>query len=161
MAFLSSKINKGKAPKEVTEALKDIKDYMAFHQSVSVAMGTALQHLANSLFVNLANLVLLRRDSYVEHVKQALSLTPGICSEMLPYLFTACSPTLFCVLPSRILANMSLLELLQDPVRAPPSAPAGEETLGTGLMKRENPIRIPVTLTKVNNHGINSLEIGT
>ena len=58
--------------KEVTEALNDIKDLLAFHQNVSVAMGTALQHLADSLFVNLANLILLRRDSYLEHVK------PGI-----------------------------------------------------------------------------------
>ena len=35
-------------------------------------MGTSLQHLADSLFVNMANLILLRRDSYLEHVK------PGI-----------------------------------------------------------------------------------
>ena len=45
---------------------------MAFHQSVSVAMGTALQHLADSVFVHLANLILIRRDAYLEHVK------PGI-----------------------------------------------------------------------------------
>ena len=72
MTFLLSKINKGKAPKDVSEALKDIKDYVAFHQSVSVAMGTALQCLADSLFVYLANLILLRWDSYLDHVK------PGI-----------------------------------------------------------------------------------
>ena len=35
-----------------------------------MAMGTALQHLADSLFVHLANLrILLRRDSYLEFVK--------------------------------------------------------------------------------------------
>ena len=32
-------------------------------------MGTSLQHLADSLFVNMANLVLLRHDSYLDHVK--------------------------------------------------------------------------------------------
>ena len=69
VSFLCNKINKGKAPKEVAEALKDIKDYMALHQNVSVAMGTGLQHLVDSLFVNLANLILIRRDSYLEHVK--------------------------------------------------------------------------------------------
>ena len=72
VAFLQSQINKGKAPKEVTETLKDIRDYVAFHQSVSVAMGTALQHLADSLFVHWSNLILLPQDSYLEHVK------PGI-----------------------------------------------------------------------------------
>ena len=68
VSFLCNKINKGKAPRKVTEALKD----MAFHQNVSVAMGTALQHLADSLFVNLANLILICCDSYLEHI------TPGI-----------------------------------------------------------------------------------
>ena len=48
--YLSISINKGKAPKEVSAALSDLRDYMAFHQNVSVAMGTALQYLANSLF---------------------------------------------------------------------------------------------------------------
>ena len=67
--MLCSHINKGKAPKEVPEALTDLKDLMAFHQNVSVAMGTTLQHLADSIFVNMANLTLLCRDSYLEHVK--------------------------------------------------------------------------------------------
>ena len=74
VTFLSSKISKGKAPKEVSEALRYIKDYVSFHQNVSVAMGTALQHLADSLFVNLANTILLRRDSYLEHVKNGIKL---------------------------------------------------------------------------------------
>ena len=69
VAMLCSRINKGKAPKEVSGALNDLKDLMAFHQSVSVAMGTALQHLADSVFVHLANLILIRRDAYLEHMK--------------------------------------------------------------------------------------------
>ena len=72
VAMLYSRFNKGKAPKEVTSALTDLKDLMAFHQNVSVAMGTALQHLADSLFVQLSNLILIRRDAYLEHAK------PGI-----------------------------------------------------------------------------------
>ena len=58
VSFLCSKIKKGKAPKEVTEAFKYIKDVLAFHENVSMAMGTALQHLADSFFVHLANLIL-------------------------------------------------------------------------------------------------------
>ena len=69
LVCLQSNFNKGKAPKEVSEALHDLKDYLAFHQNVSIAMGTSLQHLADSLFVNMANLVLLRHDSYLDHVK--------------------------------------------------------------------------------------------
>ena len=51
--LLNETIVKGKAPKEVVEAIKDLKDLSAFHSSVSVVLETALQHLANSLFVQL------------------------------------------------------------------------------------------------------------
>ena len=61
LALLCAQINKGKAPTEVSTALSDLKDYMAFHQNVSVAMGTALQHLADSVFVHLTNLILIHR----------------------------------------------------------------------------------------------------
>ena len=57
------------APKEVSTALNDLRDLMAFHQWVSVSMGTSLQHLADSLFVHLSNLILLRRDAYLDFVK--------------------------------------------------------------------------------------------
>ena len=72
ISILCAHINKGKAPKEVSTALTDLKDLMAFHQNVSVAMGTALQHLADNMFVNMANLVLLRRDRYLEYVKNGI-----------------------------------------------------------------------------------------
>ena len=72
ISFLNCTIVKGKEPKEVTDAIKDLKDLSAFHTSVSVALGTAFQHLADSLFVQLANFILLRRDSYLEYVKPGL-----------------------------------------------------------------------------------------
>ena len=75
ISFWNCAIVKGKAPKEVTDAIKDLKDLSAFHTSVSVALGTAFQHLADSLFVQLANFILLRRDSYLEYVKPGLK--PG------------------------------------------------------------------------------------
>ena len=43
--FLQEVIVKGKTPKEVTDALKDRKDLSAFHTSVSITLGTSLQHL--------------------------------------------------------------------------------------------------------------------
>ena len=72
IALLGSRINKGKASKEVTGALNDLRDLMAFHQRLSVAMGMSLQHLADSLFVHLSNLILLRRDSYLDFVKNGV-----------------------------------------------------------------------------------------
>ena len=63
ISLLCSRINKGKATKAVSGALNDLRDLMSFHQRVSVAMGMSLQHLADNLFVNLSNLILLRRDA--------------------------------------------------------------------------------------------------
>ena len=69
ITLLCSCLNKGKAPWEVTNTLNDLRDLMAFHQRVSVAMGTSLQHIADSLFVHMTNLILIRRDSYLDFVK--------------------------------------------------------------------------------------------
>ena len=43
--FLQEVMVKGKAPREVTDAIKDLKDLSPFHTSVSIALGTSLQHL--------------------------------------------------------------------------------------------------------------------
>ena len=72
IGLLNDVIVKGKAPKEVVEAIKDLKDLSSFHASISVALGTSLQHLADSLFIQLANFILLRRDSYLEFAKPGL-----------------------------------------------------------------------------------------
>ena len=72
ISLLSDVIVKGKAPKEVVNAIKDLKDLSAFHSNVSVALGTSLQHLADSLFIQLANFILLRRDSYLEYARAGL-----------------------------------------------------------------------------------------
>ena len=72
ISLLNDVIVKGKAPKEVVDAIRDLKDLSSFHSSVSVALGTSLQHLADGLFIQLANFILLRRDSYLEFAKPGL-----------------------------------------------------------------------------------------
>ena len=64
IGFLQDTVVKGKAPKEIMDAIKELKDLSAFHTSMSVALGTTLQHLADSQFMQLV--VLLRHDSYLE-----------------------------------------------------------------------------------------------
>ena len=56
---------KGKALKEFSDALKDL-NLCAFHQGVLVDVGTALQYLASSLFLQLGKYVLLCRDFYFD-----------------------------------------------------------------------------------------------
>ena len=74
ISIVCAHINKGKAPMEVSTALTELKDLLAFHQNVSIAMDAALQHLADSIFVHMANLVLLRRDSYLDYMKNGIKL---------------------------------------------------------------------------------------
>ena len=52
VAVLSARLSKGKAQKETSDALNDLRDLLAFHQRVSIALGTSLQHLADSLFAD-------------------------------------------------------------------------------------------------------------
>ena len=72
--FLQTHLNKGKSDKEVLDALKELRDLCGFHQNVSISLGMALQHLANSLFVQLGNFILMRRDSYLDHVRPGMKM---------------------------------------------------------------------------------------
>ena len=74
ITFLQNHLSKGKSAKEVSEALKELRDLCAFHQNVSVSLGTALQHLADSLFVQLGNFILMCRDSYLDHVRPGMKI---------------------------------------------------------------------------------------
>ena len=102
--MLCSRINKGKTPKVVSIALSDLEAFMAFHQSVSVAMGTALQHLADTSFV--ANLILLRRDAYLDHVKAGVKQDTWLHLHNAPSLVMACFLMMYFVRLSRILQSI-------------------------------------------------------
>ena len=67
ITFLQAHLSKGNSAKEVSDPLKELRDLCAFHQNVSISLGTALQHLAD-LFVQLGNFILMQRDSYFNHV---------------------------------------------------------------------------------------------
>ena len=58
----------------MSEALKELRDLCAFHQNVSVSLGTALQHLADSVFVQLGNFILMHQDSYLDHVRPGMKM---------------------------------------------------------------------------------------
>ena len=87
IALLCSRINKDKAPKEVTSALNDLHYFMAFHQRMSVTMGMSLQHLADSIFLHLSNLILLMPDSYLDFVKN------GVKQDTIFYIMLHCLDT--------------------------------------------------------------------
>ena len=120
---------------------------MAFHQSVSGAMGTALQHLADSSFVHLANLILLRRDAYLDHIK------PGVKQDTWLHLQNA--PLFgFGLFPDNV-----IFQAEQDIVKHDSASVAlgrgllGAQEIGTGHMSVGNLPVIPL----LDNFLLNSL----
>ena len=141
--MLHARINKGKAPKEVSAALSDLKDLSAFHQNVSVAMGTALQHLADSLFVQMSNLILLRRDSYLDHVKNGIK--PDTYNQLRNARYSDMDFSLMqlSAQQNKILPVITPPVLFPDPVRVLPNRPDGDLLIGTVPMIAET-VGIPV-----------------
>ena len=69
---LEAELSKGKSSQKAEKALAEIRDLTAFNQNVSFYMGKAMQRLADILFVQMGNVTLLRRDAYLDHLKQGI-----------------------------------------------------------------------------------------
>ena len=103
--------------------MNDLRDFMAFHQRVSVAIGTSLQHLADSLFVHLSNLILLRQDSYLDFVKNGVFLNL-LCNA--PLFGYGLFQMLLLLQQNRTYRNMKPAVSLRDPDRVLLSTLVGE-----------------------------------
>ena len=75
-----SELGKGKYSSKAQSALDELHYLTSFNQNVSFAMGKLLQHLSDFIFTQMPNLTLVRRDSYLEHLKQGV--TPFLLSEI-------------------------------------------------------------------------------
>ena len=69
IGFLEKTLSKVKSSKQVEEAVKDLKDLIAFHQYFCIPR--------YSLFIQPGKFVLLHPESYLEHLKQWIKLIPG------------------------------------------------------------------------------------
>ena len=69
---MQTELGKGKSSSKAQSALDELKYLTSFNQNVSFAVGKSLQHLSDFTFSQMANLTLLRRDSYLEHLKQGV-----------------------------------------------------------------------------------------
>ena len=89
---LEAELSKGKQSQKAEKALTEIQDLTAFNQNVNFYMGKAMQYLTDILFVQIGNITLLRRDAYLDHLKQgikpdtwcALRNSPLISSGLFP-----------------------------------------------------------------------------
>ena len=70
---LQTELSKGKSSAKAQAALDELHYLTSFNQNVSFAMGKSLQHLSDFTFVQMANLTLACRDSYLENIKPGVN----------------------------------------------------------------------------------------
>ena len=63
---------KGKSASKVAMASDKLQYLMDFNASISQAMAKTMEHLSDFVFVSIANLTLLRRDSYQPHMRSGI-----------------------------------------------------------------------------------------
>ena len=73
---LHNELGKGKSSAKAQSALDELHYLTTFNQNVSFAMEKSLQHLSEFTFTQMANLTLVRRDSYWEHLKPGVNPDP-------------------------------------------------------------------------------------
>ena len=66
---LQTELSKGKSSTKAQGALDELHYLASFNQNLSFAMGKSLQHMSDFIFVQMANLTLVRRDSYLDNLK--------------------------------------------------------------------------------------------
>ena len=62
--------HKGKSSSKLSTATEELQFLMDFRSSIYQAMATSMEHLTDS--VNMANVTLLRRDSYLAYLKAGI-----------------------------------------------------------------------------------------
>ena len=69
LRVLCGELGKGKSSQKVDKDLQELKDLTAFQQNVNFILGKSMQHMADTIFVQAANMTVWRRYSYLEYLK--------------------------------------------------------------------------------------------
>ena len=64
--------SKGKGSTKASEALDELQHLIEFNSSITQSAARAMEHLTDFVFVTMGNLTLVRRDSYLSHVKNGI-----------------------------------------------------------------------------------------
>ena len=66
--------HKGKSSSKLSTATEELQFLMDFNSSICQAMAKSMEHLTDSVFVNMANVTLLRRDPYLAYLKAGIKV---------------------------------------------------------------------------------------
>ena len=69
LKLIQSVTSKGKSASKITQAADELDFLVTFNRSITQAMARTMQDLSEGVFVNVANLTLARRDSYLDFLK--------------------------------------------------------------------------------------------
>ena len=72
LKIIQSVTCKGKSATKVSQAADELDFLVTFKCSITQAMARTMQDLSEGVFVNVANLTLARRDSYLEYIKAGI-----------------------------------------------------------------------------------------
>ena len=70
--ILQQEVAKWKSSHKCKKALDDLNDRTSFNLNVAYCVGKATQHLANVMFNQMANFTLMKRDPFLDHLKQGV-----------------------------------------------------------------------------------------
>ena len=99
LKIIQSVTCKGKSATKVSQAADKLDFLVTFNRSITQAMARTMQDLSEGVFVNVANLTLARRNSYLEYIKA------GIKQDTLTSLRTAPLHLLSALFPDHIIAK--------------------------------------------------------
>ena len=69
---IKSELSKGKTAGKVTRAADELQFLMNFNSSITHPMAKILEHLTDFVFVMVGNTMLIRRNSYLSHLKMGI-----------------------------------------------------------------------------------------
>ena len=69
---IKSELSKGKSAGKMSRGTEEMQFLMNFNSSITQSMAKTLEHLTDFVFVMVANTTLIRRDSYLSHLKMGI-----------------------------------------------------------------------------------------
>ena len=72
LKVIKSELSKGMSSGKVSHAADELQFLMNFNSSITQSMAKTLEHLNDFVFVMVANTTLIRRDSYLSHLKMGI-----------------------------------------------------------------------------------------
>ena len=69
---IQSEQSKGKSSVKTSSATDELQYLMNFNSSITQCMAKTMEHLTEFVFINVANMTLARRDTYLAHIKAGI-----------------------------------------------------------------------------------------